>query len=182
VLELSAAHVGRRQVADASGVAESIIVKIANGDRLNIRARTERSILAVTKDAVADHALVAAGPTWKLLNELLATGYSKVRLARELGNDRALQIGRSQVTVRTAFEVKKLHKRLRRVPAKATLKRIAALRDEGYRPSRINAMAADLARLAGNPAPDLTVYGEWISAGAADLIEQLHANLTAEVA
>lgn len=176
---LSAAGVGRRQVADASGVADSILFKIISGDRAQIRARTERSILAVTQAAAADRALIDAGPTWVLLDELLATGYTKTQLAHELGyKTHALQIGQHQVTVRNAFDVQRLHQRLRRVPAAKAEQAILELREEGYRLDRIHAMAADLAKRDGMPVPDFQIHGQFIHAAGADLIARLHAELT----
>jgi hypothetical protein len=176
---LSAAGVGRRQVSDASGVADSILFKIISGDRKQIRARTERSILAVTQAAAADHALVDARATWVLIHELLASGYTKTQLAHELGyKTHALQIGKHWVTVRNAFDVQRLHQRLRRVPAAKTEQLIRDLREEGYRLDRIHAMAADLAKRDGMPVPDLQIHGLFVHAAGADLIARLHAELT----
>lgn len=179
IAALSAAGIGRRQVSDASGVADSIVFKIISGDRQQIRARTERSILAVTQAAAADRALIDAAPTWALLNDLLDTGYTKTHLAHELGyKTHALQIGQHQVTVRNAYDVQQLHQRLRRVPAGMTHQLIQELREEGYRPDRIHAMAADLAKRDGLPVPDLQIHGQYINAAGADLIARLHSELT----
>lgn len=176
---LSQASIGLRQVADASGIARSILVEIRAGTRLTIRARTERSILAVTADAAADRALIDAAPTWKLLDELISTGYSKARLARELDrNSRALQFKRDRCTARNAYNVARLYERLRRVPAARTLKLLAALRAEGHRSSQVTAMVAELAKARGDAPPDMDVYGGFVSAAAADLVEQLHARVT----
>lgn len=183
IARLSVAGIGRRQVADASGVAKSIVSGIARGDRPNLRASTERAILAVTKEAAADHALTDAGPTWKLLDDLIATGYTKAHLARELGYKvPALQIRRTQCTVRTAYQVTLLHKRLRRVPAKAAARLIDDLRAEGYRQSQIEALLLKLAQESNQPAPDARIYGGFINADAADLLKRLHLEMTGEAA
>lgn len=175
--------IGKRQIADAAKITLSTFQKIASGEREHVRGRTERAILAVTREAAADRALVSAKRTWKLLDELLATGYTKAHLARELGYaSPAIQIKRTFCTVRTAYEVEQLHVRLRRVPAGATLRLINALRDEGYRRDRINALAADLASRRGIPVPDLQVHGCWISAAGAELLAALHDELTKEPA
>lgn len=130
---LSAAGVGRRQVTDASGIAETTLQLIAAGHRTNLRARTERSILDVTTQALADHALIDAAPTWRLIDELLASGYSKAELARALGYETAaIQLKRTQCTVRNAYDVERLHARLHRVPAAPSLLLLAELREEGY--------------------------------------------------
>lgn len=180
IAQLSAAGVGRRQVADASGVADTILQQVITGRRLNIRARSERAILAVTQQAAADHALVDAGPTWKLLDELIACGYAKAHLARELGYAvPKIQIKRTQCTVRTAYQVARLHERLRCVPARSTTALIAELREEGYRQDRIVADLVELAQRTGEAAPDLTIRrGESILASTADLVQLLHAQLT----
>ena len=183
IASLALAGVGRRQVADASGVAESIVVGIARGDRKNVRAATERAILGVNGQAIADRALIDAGPTWQLLDELVATGYSKAHLARELGHSSpAIQIRRTQCTVRTAYDVQRLHQRLRRVPAQATQQLSEELREEGYRPDRVERLVGEMAARQGMAPPDLQVHGEWISASAANLVAQLHAELTGEPA
>jgi hypothetical protein len=183
ILALRAAGVGRDQVADAASVATSIIVKISAGDRAQVRARTERAILSVTVDALADRALIDAAPSWKLLDELHASGYTKAELARQLGYQReALQLGREQCTVRNAHQVKRLYERLRRVPAQLSVEHVRELREEGYNPLRIAKMVADLAARGAQACPDLTVHGEFIAAAAADLLGRLHAELTREPA
>jgi len=108
---LSRRGVGYKQVADAAGVAESIVAKIRSGERKNIRAQAEKRILEVDIGARADHALVPAGPSWKLLNKLLKK-YSKAELARRLGSEAknpALQVSKKEVTVKKAHQIQKLY-------------------------------------------------------------------------
>lgn len=113
ILHLSEQGVGRSAVSAASDVSRSIISEIRSGSRKRIRARTERSILAVTIDMASDHALIDATPTWRLINALLDEGYTKTELARRLGHKtHALQIGKDQVTARVAATVKRLYERL----------------------------------------------------------------------
>ncbi|WP_234082360.1 hypothetical protein [Azonexus sp. R2A61] len=110
---LSRLGVGRRAVADATDIAETILVEIRSGKRRNILARTERLIMAVTAEAAADHALIPAADTWTLLNELIAAGFTRGHLALALGaKTPALQISKDQVTVRRAADVERLHRRL----------------------------------------------------------------------
>jgi hypothetical protein len=177
--QLSLAGVGYRQVADASGVPISIVQGIKRGNRTRCRALTERAILAVTPQATADGALVDARPTWKLLNELVRTGYTKSKLAAELGLQApALQIGRRQCTLRNAYDVQRLYERLRRVPHGPTTRLIAELRSEGYRQARIEQLVREFAARHGLPAPDLTVHAAgFIDASTADLVRRLHAEL-----
>lgn len=111
--KLSRQGVGRRAIAAASDVGDTVLSAIRNGKKRQIRARTERAILAVTKASASDHALVSAGRTWQLISELLAEGYTEERLAMELGyKNRYLQFGKERVTVRNAYDVEQLHRRL----------------------------------------------------------------------
>lgn len=105
--------VGTRMVAASADVPRSIVSGILAGRRRNARARTVRKILAVSAAQCGDAALIDAGPTWRLIDELLEEGFTKKRLATELGyRTRALQIGRERVTVRTAARIRALYDRL----------------------------------------------------------------------
>lgn len=143
MVELSAKGIGRRAVALASDVCETVISDIRRGKKTQIRAQTERKILAVTPDAASDGALVDAAPSWKLINALLAVGFSKARLARELGaKTPALQVSKKQVTVRKAYDIRRMHDRLIQsdeVPVDASTARskIRELRNELIRASQI---------------------------------------------
>jgi len=178
---LSRLGVGYRAVADVADVSRCVLQKIINGQRGNIRALTERAILAVSTDAAADRANIPAGPTWALLDELIADGYSKAELARLMGyKTRALQIGRARVTVRNAYDVEKLHARLRFVDARPTLRRIAALEEEGFGRSLIVKRLAALAVETGAPPefpPDLTVRKGRLRADTEALVMALYERL-----
>lgn len=120
--KLSALGVGKRSIATCTDIATSIIDGIKNGTRKKIRARTEKLILAVTKDMLPQSALIDAAPTWVLINQLLAEGYTKSELALSLGyKSPALQIKKNMVTTRIAEAVKRLHRNLhcKRDPLKA---------------------------------------------------------------
>lgn len=176
---LATQSVGRRTVHAVSGIADSILVRIISGDKKQIRARTERAILAVTAAAAADRALIPAAETWVLIDELLRDGYSKAELARQLGYGRpALQFRRTTVTVRTAYEVKRLHERLRTCAAEHTLQLLAELREEGFRQQRIEADLAGLAKDLAMPVPDLQVRNGLIRQDVATLVAKLHVQLT----
>jgi hypothetical protein len=132
--KLSAQGVGRRTVGDVSGIADTVLSAVISGRQVGIRARTERAILAVTRDAAADHALTSADETWRMLDELAADGYTKTELARNLGYKRhALQFKRQRVTVRSAYAVCRLYERLKLTDARKTLALLDELRDEGFR-------------------------------------------------
>jgi len=112
-LLLLARHgIGRRLASDISGVSAFILGQIKNGRKRNIRARTERRILAVTKEARAARTLVEAGPVWTQINRLLREGFTKSALARRLGSRAktpALQLNGHVVTAQNAMRVERLH-------------------------------------------------------------------------
>jgi hypothetical protein len=114
IKKLARKGVGYKMVAAAASVNKSIVFAIKNGRRPNARARTVRSILAVTPDVSrGDAALVPAASTWRLINLLLEEGYTKGMLAKLLGRQRAaLQIRKVRVTLRTREEVRALYRRL----------------------------------------------------------------------
>jgi hypothetical protein len=110
--ELSKRGIGYRTAADAASVARSVVAKILKGERWQIRAQTAKRLLAVTPAARADHSTVPAARTWRLIDQLLAEGFSKARLARELGmRTPALQISKTRVLARTQLAVERLWRR-----------------------------------------------------------------------
>lgn len=184
---LSAAGVGRRTVADAAMVAESIVGKVIDGQRRQIRAQTERRILAVTVDAAADRAYIDGAATWQLLDELIACGYSRARLASEMAGRKvaALQLGRERVTVRNAERARRVYELLRYADIAASrraLALVAELREEGYRLDRIQQALASAAARRGRPAPPLDTATKGQRKGcmrllAVQLIGEAHAAL-----
>lgn len=113
IKKLSRLGVGRRAINAATDVADTILSEIRSGKRKNIRARTERLILAVTTDVRGEAFLVPAGPTWALINELLAAGYTKSEIALGIGRKTpALQLDKTTITLRNEAAVKRLHARL----------------------------------------------------------------------
>lgn len=113
VRKLGYQGVGYKSVAAAASVGVLTVWKIRSGERMWIRAATERRILAVDAEARADASTVPAGSTWRLVRLLLDEGYTKARLARELGAQTpALQLGRRRVLAITAVRVQRLYHRL----------------------------------------------------------------------
>jgi hypothetical protein len=113
LLRLRRAGVGRKSVAAACDVSATIIAEVLAGEKKTIRASTAKRILEVTRDAIADHALVPAGPTWRRIRSLLDEGYRRGDLARRLGcKTSALQLGRRRVLASTAMRVERLYKQL----------------------------------------------------------------------
>jgi hypothetical protein len=107
---LSRAGVGRRAVAQATDISESILHKIRHGLRNKIRARTERLILDVDVSVAADNARVDARPVWRMIARLIRVhGFTKAKISERIGQGgRALQLGKRRVTVRNAHRIAKL--------------------------------------------------------------------------
>lgn len=105
---LSRRSVGRKAVRDATDVSGRTLDRLARGGK--VRASTAARILAVDAGARADHSLVPAGPTRRLLQRLTAAGYTEERLAEELGR-RRVKIG-ERVHAVTAQRVERLYRRL----------------------------------------------------------------------
>lgn len=153
--------VGRRAVADVSDVPNTILCDIRAGRKTKIRARTERKILAVTVAMAADHALIDAAPTWKLIGELRAAGFTKSRIAKELNhNSRQLQLGKKKLTVRNAAALRRVHERLMiseeaMIPSKQARRHLSRLMEEYFTVKQV-------ARFVGLPEDDLS-FGEKVS-------------------
>lgn len=110
---LSSAGVGQCSVEAATDIARSMVHEIKNGDRLRIRARTERKILAVNLAQRADRAKVPAAQAWRLINQLINEGFTKAAIARQLGyQSPALQLNKKRITARNERRVVVLHRRL----------------------------------------------------------------------
>lgn len=113
LLRLSRAGVGRRTIADASGVSETVLQGIRSGRRRNCRAETERAVLAVTPNAARPGAYIDAARTWKRIDAILARGGRKAWIAGALGRKRlALQLGRARITKRNADAIDALYRRV----------------------------------------------------------------------
>lgn len=157
---LSSQGIGYKTAADAAKVASSVVSMIIYGQRQQIREQTERRILGVTSVTAADGAYIDGGPTWMLLDELLASGYSRARIASEIAGRplRALQLGRERVTVRSAELARQVHARLQ-LAAPADQRRaqalLAELREEGYRLLSIQLEVDELAAARGWASPSI---------------------------
>jgi Zn ribbon nucleic-acid-binding protein len=113
LVKLSAAGVGRRTVADLAGVPPSTLAAVRAGTRTHVRRQTEARILAVGVDALTDAKLVPARSTWRLLDKMLAEGFTRGALALRLGKKTpALQVRRDRVTARTRARVERLYRQL----------------------------------------------------------------------
>lgn len=117
IMKLSKVGVGRRAVAAASNVADSVLSEIRTGRKTRIRARTERRILTVTKACASDHAVVSAARAWRQIDRLIEEGFTCSGLARLLGSKArtpALQLSRTFITVRNAARVDAIYNKFMR--------------------------------------------------------------------
>lgn len=113
---LSEHGIGRRTVAELTGVSETTLKRIRNGKRNGIRAMNARRILAINPtDRVNAAQLVSSRPVWTQIKWLLSEGFTKGELALRLGHKkRNLHIKRTDlVTAKTAMRVQKLYNQLR---------------------------------------------------------------------
>lgn len=117
---LSALGVGGLAVAAACDVSKTVIFDIKRGAMTRIRADAERRILRVDAGAIADGALVPSGPTWALIDDLVAHGFTRRWISGELGAKRYCTLFtydrrfglRPNVTARLAHDVERLHRRV----------------------------------------------------------------------
>jgi hypothetical protein len=151
---LSQRGVGAKMAADAAKVAASTVSAIAGGQKRKIRQQTERRILAVTEVAAADGSRRSARETWRMLDELIASGYARARLATEILGHRTpcLQISRHRVRLSTEAAVRRVYERWRMASPRDLAKAQALLTDlrqEGFRPARIQSEVDRLAAARG---------------------------------
>lgn len=110
VAALSESGVGLKQIAKTAGVAHGTLSKLVYGvpsagrpPSRRIRKATEDAILAVSPAATADGAVVDAAQTWKNIDRLRRRGWTKVAIARAIGQTGpGLQLSRRQVQARHA--------------------------------------------------------------------------------
>jgi hypothetical protein len=114
---LSAAGIGYKRAAELADVSLTSVAKIVGHhqtDTARVRPETARRILAITAtlDNVADAAYIDAGPTQKLIEDLVTRGATRRWIASWIAGKptNSLQIGRSQVTARSARAVRNLHR------------------------------------------------------------------------
>jgi hypothetical protein len=115
--ELSAKHgVGYKSAAEAANVSRTIVAQMLSGERRHCRAMTAKRLLSVDASCVADGARVKARQAWRLLDELIADGYTKTQLAEWLGstaNPPQLQYSRDHMTAASVLKVQRLYKAIR---------------------------------------------------------------------
>lgn len=110
---LSQVGVGYKSVAEACDVGKTTLMEIRAGTKTKIRRLIAERILAVTPAAVADHGLVDAAPTQKLIEDLVQpeVGFSKAEIARRLGyKTPALQMSRKRVLAKTEQRLRRFYR------------------------------------------------------------------------
>ena len=92
-----------------------MVSRILWGGKRFLRVPTEAAILSVHREALADRALVPAGPTWEKIKRLLDDGYTKTQIAKWLGSRAktpALQLRQDFITAKSASAVDRLCRKL----------------------------------------------------------------------
>lgn len=123
VRQLQAAGMGWKRVAKAAGIHTSVMWKLLYGDPTRnmapskrVRPQTAAAILAVEPD-LAPGALIDAGPTWRRIEGLVALGYPKLWIAKQLGlQGNGLQFHENRVQVGNAQAVAALADRIGDTP------------------------------------------------------------------
>lgn len=106
--------VGLKAIEAASDVPRTTLCAILREDRA-IRADTERRILEVDAGAIADHAVIDAGPTRRRIEQLQARGFTLEQLAELYGTKRVLQVGIGpRVLAVTAHRIERIWQRAQR--------------------------------------------------------------------
>lgn len=115
---LDAQGAQQKSLARASKLNVKTIVGVLSGTTKRILPETETAILALTfgavQAAVAPGTSIDGGPTWVLLDDLIARGWPKAWIAREIGKgtEKSLQLRRDSVTAGHAKAVARLYERL----------------------------------------------------------------------
>lgn len=105
LLKLRAAGIGTRQVSTRAGVSRRVVLGILDGSRARCTQLTEDSIRRVTVNDKAAGQLVAASRAHAWVDDLLAAGWTRRRIATALGRS-SLQLGRGRIrrSTRDALE------------------------------------------------------------------------------
>jgi hypothetical protein len=115
--ELADAGVGLKSVARITGLSTGSLSKLVYGDYARgrgpskrIRRETEQKILAITTHDAPGGTREPAGPTWEIVEQLLARGWQKAEIGRRIaGPDaKSLQLGRGYVTRENARIIRSL--------------------------------------------------------------------------
>jgi hypothetical protein len=104
---LQSVGVKLNSVSRASGISRHLLERLVQGRIRRTRRSTTDRILAVGS---RDGSYVDATETWKLLDDLIARGFTRIMLAQQLGlKSRGLQVNRVRVTTATARKISALY-------------------------------------------------------------------------
>jgi hypothetical protein len=115
ILWLRSQGIGLRAVAAATGLQRLTVWKIARGETRRSRPETISRIMAVGTHMRKAGSLVDAEPTWRLIDDMLANGFTRTRIAAELGSTAkrpALQLKRDKIKQSNADQVREVYDRL----------------------------------------------------------------------
>lgn len=120
---LRSCGIGLKSLTLLSGVSHGTLSKLMYGDGLRnmgpsrrVRPATAEKIMATMPAMATGAQKIPAGPTWRLLDELIGRGWAKSELSRRLGHrGPGLQISRQLVRASTARAVERLHAELMRI-------------------------------------------------------------------
>lgn len=111
LLKLSRRGIGYKAVAAACDVSKTNLMKILNGTKTLVRKSTADRVLAVDRGAIADHSLVPAARTWKIVRRLLEEGFTRSSLAKRLGyKSPALQFRKDFVLASTEAKLLRFYR------------------------------------------------------------------------
>lgn len=136
---LIAAGMGRRRIGQLARIPRNTIRDIVDGKRKNLRYQAELRILELvpTLDNRSGNAFVSSAPYLRMLEQLVHEGFTRYRLAAELGSKcqkPSLQIkSRALITVRNARKVRALWCKYMTVSGDATTGSRRALRSRSSR-------------------------------------------------
>lgn len=112
--KLAKVGVGKQAVQDACDVSGSVLHEIKKGRYPRIRVETERRILAVDQQAIADSAIIDGRRTHRAIAQMRNYGLTKTEIAQRLGyKAAALQI-KPRVLAKTEARVLRLLAEVRR--------------------------------------------------------------------
>lgn len=104
---------GLRTVATMTGIGRTALQQIASGETKRVHTDTANRILCMFRDTRNNAMIVDADNTWKRITWLQKQGWSKARIASELGyQSRGLQISPDRIRRRTEKRVEDLVRRV----------------------------------------------------------------------
>jgi hypothetical protein len=109
--DLGRQGMGYLAVAFGAGVNHNIVWGIRQGLRPQARYGTVQRILDVDLSGARNGTRIPAGPTWQILDRLIADGYTRMQLSRWLGSQSkfpSIQIPRGFCTTENASRVERL--------------------------------------------------------------------------